>query len=205
MWKAYEKIDFPERLLPNFWKRVEKSSDCWLWTGRQRHDGYGQYSWYHEGAVRTTTPHRIAYSILVSDVPRDLQLDHLCRVKNCVNPAHLEPVTPRVNSLRSNSIPAINARREVCQRGHEFTGTAKDGSRFCRECANLSVRQMRHRRNEEAGRPNIPKPSDRTHCPRGHEYSGISKKGSRICHPCDAAKVARYRERKKAKATPAQQ
>jgi hypothetical protein len=69
---------------------------CWVWTGRLNH-GYG--SIYFAG--RTQPTHRATYTLLIGPIPPGLQLDHLCRVRPCINPAHLEPVTPLVNTRRA--------------------------------------------------------------------------------------------------------
>lgn len=65
--------------------------------------------------------HRISYEMLIGPIPSGLQLDHLCRVRHCVNPQHLEPVTNRVNSLRGISLPAQNHRKTHCPQGHAYT------------------------------------------------------------------------------------
>lgn len=74
----------------------EPNSGCWLWTGFVHPSGYG--------VIRTgnknTYAHRCSYELFVGAVPEGLQLDHICRVRCCVNPAHLEPVTPQENVLR---------------------------------------------------------------------------------------------------------
>lgn len=72
------------------------SSGCWLWTAGTTSGGYGHFHWrgvYHQA-------HRFMYGVLVAIVPDDLSMDHLCRVRACVNPAHLEPVTAAVNAQR---------------------------------------------------------------------------------------------------------
>lgn len=70
---------------------------CWLWTGPTDRDGYArQVGWY--GAL--ARPHRLIYEVLVGPIPDGLQIDHLCRVKRCVNPEHLEPVTTQENTRR---------------------------------------------------------------------------------------------------------
>lgn len=81
-----------ERLPDRFWEKVQTypASDCWLWTGCLW-KGYGEFF----TAKGTKKSHRIAYETLVGSVPDGLQLDHLCRVRSCVNPEHLEPVTRR--------------------------------------------------------------------------------------------------------------
>lgn len=77
------------------WSKVNKTDTCWLWTAATE-KGYGLYR--HDG--RLSKAHRVVYELLVGPVPTGLDLDHLCRVRNCVNPAHLEPVTRAVNLRR---------------------------------------------------------------------------------------------------------
>jgi len=82
-----------------FWSRVNKSgpNGCWLWDGAHVGSGYGQASF---GGVRQVA-HRVAYELTVGPVPESLQLNHLCRNRGCVNPAHLEPVTASENKRRA--------------------------------------------------------------------------------------------------------
>lgn len=78
--------------------KIERSpeSDCWLWTGRLDEHGYGAFN--YKGKPRGA--HRIAYALMTSQVAEDLEVDHRCRVRPCVNPRHLEPVTGEENRLR---------------------------------------------------------------------------------------------------------
>src|SRR6185369_13442505 len=85
-----------------FWSKVDASGDCWIWRGTDDGKGYGVM---HLGRT-TTTAHRFAYTLLVGPIPPGLQIDHLCRNRACVNPDHMEPVTQRVNSLRSSLTPS---------------------------------------------------------------------------------------------------
>lgn len=75
----------------------ENENGCWIWSGAVHKSGYGQIKW--QG--RSTVAHRVIYSILVNDIPKGLVLDHLCNVKLCVNPKHLEPVSPSTNTQRA--------------------------------------------------------------------------------------------------------
>lgn len=126
-----------------FWTKVEKSDGCWLWQGARIPEGYGQAVF--DGRVQGA--HRIAYQLLVGPIPAGLQLDHLCRTPQCVNPAHLEPVTGRENVLRTPNAPtAINARKTHCDRGHELVRRNSSG-RSCVECPRLT----RHGRRIAAG------------------------------------------------------
>jgi hypothetical protein len=73
----------------------EPNTGCWLWTGYVDRHGYGQFKGAKQGSA-----HRWSYEYHAGPIPEGLQLDHLCRVRSCVNPAHLEPVTCRVNVSR---------------------------------------------------------------------------------------------------------
>lgn len=116
---------------------------CWLWTGCIAKNGYGQVG--HEG--RTRSAHTVSYELHVGPIPEGLTIDHTCHNgsgckggasclhRRCVNPAHLEPVTQRVNNQRAQA-----ASDEKCVNGHEWTPentrVRKDtGQRICRECA----------------------------------------------------------------------
>lgn len=121
---------------PEFiYKRIERDENgCWLWTPCKLNDGYG-YARDAEG--RDTKAHRLSYEIFVGPVPDGLHLDHLCRVRHCVNPEHLEPVTNRENILRGVGITAQCAQKTHCKRGHEFTpeNTILKGTwRECQTC-----------------------------------------------------------------------
>jgi len=70
---------------------------CWIWTGAEHATGYGQVKW----KGKSTVAHRVVYEIVKGEIPNGLFLDHLCSVKKCVNPEHLEPVTHRVNIQRA--------------------------------------------------------------------------------------------------------
>ena len=123
--------------------RVVKQPDgCWLWTGTLSWVGYGIFSLPGEnGKRRFTSPHRVAYELLVGPIPEGLQIDHLCFNKACVNPAHLEPVTAKENNRRY-----VAAKKVYCKRGHLRTGVMKTGVTFCKVCHREAVRTCRLRR-----------------------------------------------------------
>ena len=103
-----------------FRTKVDRSAGddaCWSWLGARSQTGYGRF--WVDG--KTVKAHRWAYEHLVGPIPDGLTIDHLCRVRSCVNPAHLEPVSNRVNVLRGDAPAARNARKTHCVRGHEFT------------------------------------------------------------------------------------
>lgn len=108
-----------------FWERVQKTDTCWLWTGALHSAGYGVVRINCSKANpdgELEYAHRFSYELTRGKIPRDLCIDHLCRVKNCVNPDHLEPVTQQVNNLRGTSPAARNAAKTHCKNGHEFVG-----------------------------------------------------------------------------------
>lgn len=134
--------------LERFERHVERTLTCWLWTGSLTEHGYG-----HFGPVRGTTvkAHRFAYQQFVGPIPDDLPLDHLCRVRRCVNPAHLEPVTQRENLLRGDTSTAAFAAQTHCMRGHPLSGDNlyrppnASNQRHCRACRRMAKRQSRAR------------------------------------------------------------
>lgn len=128
----------------------EPNTGCWLWLGCVDRSGYGQVK--YKG--KTTEAHRAVYELLGGEVAAE-DLDHTCRVRSCVNPLHLEPVSHRENMRRGSGFAGQNARKTHCVRGHEFT-TANtrphgDGNRACRQCETV-------RRSLPSGRATVPMP-----------------------------------------------
>ena len=132
-----------------FWSKVGFDESCWIWNGSGNGTGYGSF-W--DGA-RTVYAHRWSYEFCVRPIPVGLQIDHLCRVRSCVNPEHLEPVTPQTNTLRGVGLTAQNAVKTHCIRGHPYneanTYYEKKG-RQCRVCTKLRSRVKRAKNRERA-------------------------------------------------------
>lgn len=127
---------------------IDAASGCWLWVGATRGTGYGAFGI----GRRQFQAHRVAYELLVGPIPQGLQIDHLCRVRRCVNPAHLEPVTQRENLLRGNTIVAAQAAQTHCKRGHLFDEAntrVRNGQRLCRACSLMHATEF-YRANREA-------------------------------------------------------
>lgn len=128
-------------------KHVEKTATCWLWKGGLNKKGYGKC---YDGA-RNEIAHIAFYRLLVGPIPSGLELDHICRVRRCVNPEHLEPVTHAENIRRGRS-GAANREKTHCSKGHEFTpeNTYRDkqNRRQCLVCKRLQ-RVDWGRRNKE--------------------------------------------------------
>lgn len=108
---------------------VDITPGCWLWTGAKNWTGYGQRSVRVDGKVRTARAHRMAYELLVGPIPEGLTIDHLCRVRHCVNPDHLEPVTMKENARRG-----VLARTGAPVADHGTRSAYVRGCR-CEECA----------------------------------------------------------------------
>lgn len=133
----------PRRKL--FWPRVNKTDGCWLWLGASTKEGYGR-TWING---KPTLCHRYAYEQLRGPIPEGLTLDHLCRVRLCVNPDHLEPVTSRENTLRGDSWAGRNLRKTRCSQGHPLVEGnlyihRSSTRRFWRDC--LTCRRERSRK-----------------------------------------------------------
>lgn len=115
---------------------------CWHWTDYLNADGYGRVRWNG----RQPSCHRVVYMLLVGPIAEGLHLDHLCRVRHCVNPAHLEPVTPLENTRRSGSADYWRSKTH-CPRNHPYdkanTYVTKRGARTCRRCARDKMRVRR--------------------------------------------------------------
>lgn len=137
-------------LLDRLESRIEKTSDCWIWKGKVDKTGYGSFGLRDNGVSRTRSAHKIVYEVLVGEIPQGFQLDHSCHDPEicfgfcphrlCVNPSHLEIVTPKQNVLRSNGLAAKNAAKTHCLNGHELSGENlyvppnRPDRRYCREC-----------------------------------------------------------------------
>ena len=108
-----------ERLPDRFWSKVKQSGECWLWIASKRSDGYGQFR--TRSPRRMARAHRVAYEAMVGEIADGMVLDHLCRVIECVNPLHLDPVSQRENVLRGVGPAAVHFAKTHCKNGHEFS------------------------------------------------------------------------------------
>ena len=140
-----------------FEKTAAGPGGCVIWTAYINVDGYGTI----RVANTRRNAHRVAYELLIGPIPEGMQLDHLCHTRDascaggptcmhrrCVNPYHLEPVTPRQNTLRApKSSATVNAAKTHCPQGHPYdeanTWVSKKGKRHCRTCLNDHQRKYR--------------------------------------------------------------
>jgi len=150
---AARAIPFTKR----FWSKVDTSGECWLWTACIGTDGYGQFGCGPNTEIRTRKAHRIAYILTHGAIPEGMELDHLCRNRACVNPAHLEPVDHSTNVLRGAAgvlrDPTKPRKRAThCKNGHVLTPEnlgalrTRPTTRRCRICHNERARQANSRR-----------------------------------------------------------
>lgn len=123
----------------------EPNSGCWLWLGDSHRTGYGRMM--EKG--RALAAHRVSYELHRGPIPAGMTLDHLCRVRICVNPLHLEPVTHKENCRRGHGWSGRNARKTHCNKGHEFTtaNTYRNwAGRKCRTCMKENNLKQNERR-----------------------------------------------------------
>lgn len=173
-----------QRELDRLWSHVsEDENGCWIWTGSRYRDGYGSFTL--DG--RSAYTHRIMYMIFIGEIAKGMHTDHLCRVRECCNPEHLEIVTARENLMRSPVAPAaLNAAKTHCKRGHELSGdnvrVDRRGGRACRACA----REKYHAK--KAQQPPAPPRRLRAECSKGHPFDSentlIESDGRRRCRAC---------------------
>jgi HNH endonuclease len=143
------KLSIRERILNNI--SPEPNSGCWLWLGTCNRDGYSRLTigdQTKKSGIRHASGHRISYEAFVGPIPTGLDIDHLCRVRCCVNPAHLEPVTTKVNvqrgvdsgfGVRISSLIAAEKRLQntKCPASHEYDRFYSKGKyrfRWCSIC-----------------------------------------------------------------------
>lgn len=121
-----------------FWAKVEKQSNgCWVWLGAKYTGGYGSFCLNS----KCVPAHRVSYEWENGPISKGLTLDHLCRNRACINPAHLESLTMKENILRGQGLAAVNHRKTHCPKGHPYdtsnTYLVADGSRMCKACQKL--------------------------------------------------------------------
>ena len=141
---AEQEARFTDKVQP------EPMTGCWLWVGCTTRFGYGMVS----QAGKMKLAHRVSYEHRKGPIPAGLVIDHLCRVRPCVNPDHLRVVTGRENTLdaRSLNFARVNADKTACTRGHAYAGRnviLYRGSRYCRECMRGRSRDYMRRKRAE--------------------------------------------------------
>jgi len=125
--------------LARFASHCAPRGDCLIWTGRTDRDGYGLIGFRRA----TRRAHRLALWLSGRDIPPGHFVNHTCRIRLCVNPQHLQVVTPSENALRdSRSIGYVNSQKTHCKRGHVFD-RSYGGVRYCSICAAEKSKRLR--------------------------------------------------------------
>lgn len=130
-----------KNVLDRFYEKVVMGNNgCWQWIACKSVSGYG---WFNDG-IKNMRAHRYSYLVFKGDIPSNLVIDHICRNRLCVNPAHLRLVTTRENLLCGNTFAANNKLKTHCVKGHGFTEentynyiSRGNPSRGCKECKNM--------------------------------------------------------------------
>jgi len=130
-----------DRAEKRFWRFVGQVDEngCWPWVGSLNFGGYGQFWFNGEWGMA----HKYSYSVHQHQIPIGLTIDHICRNRGCVNPAHMEVVSMRENIIRGVGPTAVNSRKTHCPKGHEYTNgntlvNKKSGKRQCRTCGKVA-------------------------------------------------------------------
>ena len=141
---VYER-EAPEK---RFWKFVDDTGSCQLWTGAKSGKGYGYFG-------NLGYAHRFAYEMKNGKIPDGMVIDHLCRVHSCVNPDHLEAVTNSENVRRGEAPRAARERAKKiskCPKGHEYSEEntrMRNGKRHCKTCGALAAKDYDARNREK--------------------------------------------------------
>lgn len=133
---------------------------CWVWRGSKQRSGYGHIIYHRlseEDPYRHFLVHRLSHEFFKGPIPKGYEVDHLCNVPSCMNPEHLEAVTPHENWNRSNNVSRVNRDKTNCKYGHELTSdnvySPPSGyGRWCKICRrhyDKNIRPSRSRQEKE--------------------------------------------------------
>lgn len=107
--------------------------ECWIWTGGLSGNGYGTFS--VQNCKRKVWAHRFVYELLIGPITQNMEIDHLCRIKKCVNPDHLQPVISKINLLRAQ------LKETHCPFGHirnKFNTFIVNNKFYCKDCLSIN-------------------------------------------------------------------
>lgn len=147
-------IEITEADRKRFWSLVEKRGEfeCWPWRGSPAVKGYGRFFLTRRKSLRA---HRLALILTSGPIPASLVVDHICRQRDCCNPAHLRAISNAENVLIGVGPTAQNARKTHCKRGHELAGwnlILRGKCRNCRRCRYDAQNLRKRERLAEAAR-----------------------------------------------------
>lgn len=128
----YDRLPWELRFKLKIWQR----GDCWEWRGTRINGGYGLFGMGSPSnqAGGAVSAHRMAYEMAKGTIPPGYEIDHICRHTWCVRPSHLEAVSPRTNTLRSDNPAAKNHKKTKCSNCAGPYSVGADGHRFCATC-----------------------------------------------------------------------
>jgi len=121
---------------------IDPSTGCWLWRASLSNKGYGRFRL----GKKVITASRAAYLLFRGPIAEGLEPDHLCRVRRCANPDHLELVTHQVNTQRGWNAQPWYVRKLACPHGHPYSGYnlgLYKGTPYCKECKRLRIAGIR--------------------------------------------------------------
>lgn len=129
-----------------FWGKVQKTDTCWLWIGACKSTGYGNFEFSRDARRRQFVAHRFAWELLREAIAPGMELDHLCRQRNCVNPDHLEVVSHAENARRAGPYRKGKLLKTHCKRGHPLPVDYRTrNERRCRECHRIERMESYYR------------------------------------------------------------
>lgn len=148
--ERYSSLDGRDRsgTISDFRIQPEPNTGCWLWLLSVNRWGYGRTTATPLGRRGFIFAHRLFWETAKGPIPSGMFLDHICRVKCCVNPDHLRVATPRQNSIEnSNGVSAVNHRKAQCPRcGGPYVVRNAVGHRHCPRCHRLYIKSWRGNR-----------------------------------------------------------
>lgn len=167
-----------KQLFRRFFDKIERVGGCWIWLGSTNKDGYGLF--HLLGKMQSA--HRVSYELHIGDIPEGMEIDHICRERSCVNPAHLEPVS------RQENLDRMILAKTHCINGHDYKESSFIHLKGFRECSICAKKKKLawQRRNRDKGKGLR---ANWTHCVNGHEFTAENtirnkKTNQRRCRIC---------------------
>lgn len=198
--RDYNSIQLSQKLLTQIFSRIVPidmgyKTPCWVVTTQ---DGTPRPSQYAVISVagKDYRFHRLMHTLFIAPIPEILECDHMCNIRGCVNPSHLQALTHCENTLRSNNPLAHNARKTHCPQGHTYTpdNLVQGKGRVCKTCLRLRSTA----KNRQKGI--MPKRDNSIKCRFGHLYTPetlyINPRGVNCCRICSRRRNQQYQQRK---------
>jgi hypothetical protein len=123
------------------------ATECWVWKSTMGANGYGRFQITRKPFIKESIAHRASYMIFKGPIPEGMDIDHVCRNRDCVNPGHLRILSHRENVLSGRTFAANNRAKTHCPSGHEYSTENTylfRGMRMCKECRRAIKRKTPH-------------------------------------------------------------